>query len=295
MMSTSASRSSLAANASPMRRTADCSRLRSRMASCRRLWACSMRAWRSRASSMSSAASGRTSSTAAGWRLAARPARKPIGARQASTHHDVREHLELQLRRDAARGRFAQRGGAASKRQQHEQRGAQQRKVGEVELRRAGEDEHERRPEGVPRVGDREEQAQRGAAAAEPGRRGARGPGRRPPAAGRWPAAASSEHRDEHELRREARSPRRPGTRRARRARTARRARRPTREVEAGRAPGTKQQRDGRRAGTARRPRARSASSRRSTPRERVSHESSRRRSAASSLRMSSAVVGVMR
>ena len=94
-------------------------------------------------------------------------AREEADRRQAGVdHHDVREHLELQLRRDPARRRFAQRGGAGVEDAAAQQRGAQQRKVREVELRRAGEDEHERRPERVPCVGDREEQSQRGAAAA---------------------------------------------------------------------------------------------------------------------------------
>ena len=116
--------------------------------------------------------------------------------------HHVGEDLDLQVGRDAAGGGLAQRRGGGVEQAAAQQRQAQQRKVGEAELRRAGDDEHERRSERVPRVGDGEEQSQRRAAAAhqvgqaredQAGGHQQRHGGRR----------QQHEHRHEHQLRRE--------------------------------------------------------------------------------------------
>ncbi len=121
--------------------------------------------------------------------------------RQAGVDDDhVGEDLDLQARRDAAGGGLAQRRGGGVEQATAQQRQGQQRKVGEAELGRACDDEHERRSECVPRVGDREEQSQRRAAAAyqvcqaredQAGGHQQRHGGRR----------QQHEHRHEHELR----------------------------------------------------------------------------------------------
>ncbi len=170
------------------------------MASCSRLWACSMRV-AAVAGEQHEQPGEREDEQDAGQVVDGRVAGEEADRRQAGVDEDhVREDLDLQVRRDAAGGRLAQRRGGGVEQAAAQQRQAQQRKVGEAELRRAGDDEHEGRAEGVPGVGDREEQSQGRAAAAhqvgraredEAGGHEQRHGGRR----------EQHEHRHEHELR----------------------------------------------------------------------------------------------
>ena len=291
MMSTSASRSSLAAKASPMRRTADCRRLRSRMASCRRLWACSMRARRSRASSMSSPASGRTSRTAARWWHGGE-AGEEADRRQAGIDDDARARRpgSAGCGRDAAGGRLAQR------------RGRRRRTGSRTSSATPSSGRLERSSCGAPAMtstsaGPRACHASgiaKSSRSAEPRRRTRSVEAREDEAGGHEQRHGGRrqqhEHRHEHELRREdvagADGELDPRDQRVEHDEHDGESRRRSPTV----APGT--------SSSATAPSTNSTpatssvrSSRRSTPRDRASQDSSRSRSAASSLRMSSAVV----
>ena len=152
-------------------------------------------------------------------------AREEADRRQAGVDHPRRcaSTWSCSVRCDTAGRRLAQGGGPGVEDAAAQQRRAQQGKVREVELRRAGEDEHDRpaRPRAM-RRGSR-------TAVAARSRGGARGPRRRarrgrwPRAAAPWPAAAAPASGPGRAAR-APRSRRPPGTRRARRARTERRA-----------------------------------------------------------------------
>ena len=285
--------SSLAANASPMRRTAACRRPRSRTATSRRCCACSMRLRRSRASSSSSPASGRTSRTAKMLRWATSAARKPIGARQASTAQTSPKTCSWSVGRDAARRRLAQDGAAGVEDAAGDERGRRARELGQAEPRGAGQRAgrtagptacqasgiEKSRRSNDPRPRSQSEQPRQQAAPRRPG-------------AAPQPGGSEHEHRDQHELRRQhvAGADREldagRGSRRGRRARP----RRPGRS------------RSWRRGATAGRPRPRGRAPRttisadelaaRQAPRP-PCQDSSSRRSAAASLRMSSFVLTV--
>ena len=130
--------SSLAANASPMRRTAACRRPRSRTATSRRCCACSMRLRRSLAISSSRPASGRTSRIAKMLRWATSAARKPIGARQASTAQTSPKTCSWSVGATPRDAHLAQHGAAGVEDAAADERGRQHGKIAQAELRGAG-------------------------------------------------------------------------------------------------------------------------------------------------------------
>ena len=191
MMSTSASRSSLAANASPMRRTAACSRLRSRTATrggagparC----ACAGRA----ASSRSSPASGRTSRTREDGCAGG------VGGQKADRRQaGVDEPHEREARGAAACGATPRAAASrsvaepASNRQQASNAAPSSGRLPRSSCGAPASRARARARRRATRRG-RRRAAQRGAAPADQVRERARAPGRRRRAAGRWPAAAA--------------------------------------------------------------------------------------------------------
>ena len=289
MMSTSASRSSLAANASPIRRTAACSRLRSRTATSRRRCACSMRLRRSPA--MQQQQAGERQDEQDGQDVALGHLRGQKADRREARVDEPHEAEDVKLQRggDPARGQLAQHRRAGVERAAGGERARQQREIAQVELGRARQQQDGGGPDGVPRVGNGEQQAVKGAASTDPVRQ----PPQQQPGGDQQrhdTRRHEHQHRDQHQLRGQhvARADRELD---AREQRVEPDQHRGHRRVE------TARSRPGARA--ARRPAARNASaktisvtsSRRGSRRPLAVQESSRRRSAAASLRMSSAVL----
>ena len=222
------------------------------------------------------------------WRDSA--ARKPIGARQASTAQTSAKTCSCSVGATPARRALAQHGGAGVEHAAADERRHEQREVAQIQLRGAGQQQHQRRPDGVPGVGDREQQAVertrvRGSSPT--------GVASSSPAAtrnGTAPGGSEHEHREQHELRRQHVA----GADRELDAGEDRVERRRATAATPGSnplvAPRQQQQGAGRR-DEQQRGDDLVRSSRRGRRRVRPSQESSSRRSAAASLRMSSMVL----